>query len=171
MATVRGGREMSARPRQRRCAARAPAAAQRARRRRAGPRAHVLRPSGPLLPFALARGIAFFALAAFGALHWMAMLEPAAAGARLVRGRRRRCSRWPALLGRRAAARRGRAGSPSPRSASAALVLAFLAAGVADELLRPDQLGRAGRRHRRAASTRCPARACPTAASTSGPGS
>ena len=39
----------------------------------------MLRPSGPLLPFAFARGATFVALAAFGALHWMAMLEPAAA--------------------------------------------------------------------------------------------
>ena len=37
-----------------------------------------LRPSGPQLPFAFARGSTFLALATFGALHWMAMLEPTA---------------------------------------------------------------------------------------------
>ena len=31
----------------------------------------------PILPVWLARGIAFTALTAWGALHWMAMLEPA----------------------------------------------------------------------------------------------
>jgi hypothetical protein len=38
----------------------------------------VLRPTGPVLPFAFARGSTFLALATFGALHWMAMLEPSA---------------------------------------------------------------------------------------------
>src|SRR3954451_4137334 len=43
-------------------------------------RPHVLRPSGPLLPLAYARGVTFMALAAFGSLHWMAMLEASAPG-------------------------------------------------------------------------------------------
>ena len=50
---------------------------------------HVLRPDRARCcrsPFA--RGVTFLALAAFGALHWMAMLEPTAPGARVVRGRR-----------------------------------------------------------------------------------
>ena len=41
---------------------------------------HVLRPSGPLLPLAFARGVTLVALAVFGSLHWMAMLEPTAPG-------------------------------------------------------------------------------------------
>ena len=49
---------------------------------------HVLRPSGPLLPLAFARGVTFFALATFGALHWMAMLEPTARRPGVGRGRR-----------------------------------------------------------------------------------
>ena len=39
----------------------------------------MLRPTGPLLPFVFARGVTFLALATFGALHWMAMLDPTAA--------------------------------------------------------------------------------------------
>ena len=33
-----------------------------------------------MLPVALARALAFTALAAWGALHWMSMLEPAEPG-------------------------------------------------------------------------------------------
>ena len=102
----------------------------------AGPRKqHVLRPSGPLLPFAFARGAGYFALALFGALHWMAMLEPAAAdrgwyavaagllamagllGAERLRGP----ARWLAAAG----------------IGLVTIVLAFLAAGVPAEMLRP----------------------------------
>ena len=49
---------------------------------------------------------------------------------------------------RGAAARRAALGSRWPARASSTIALAFLAAGVPDELLRPDQLGRAGLRHR-----------------------
>ena len=101
----------------------------------AGPR-HVLRPSGPLLPLVFARGVTFVALAAFGALHWMAMLDPTAT----ERG-------WYAvgvgllgIAGMLAAARlRGWLQLLALVATTALVVtLAFLAAGVADELLRPD---------------------------------
>jgi protein-glutamine gamma-glutamyltransferase len=89
------------------------------------------------LSLPLARGLAFFALAGFGALHWMVLLEPAeperalyALGAAAV-----------AMLGLLGAA--GLRGRARPLAASAVsvvvLALALLAGGVADELLRPDQ--------------------------------
>ncbi len=136
----------------------------------AGPRKrHVLRPSGPLLPFAFARGIAFFALAAFGALHWMAMLEPTAAGrgwyavgagllamaALLGAARLRGATRWLAVAGTSVAAIVARL----PRRRRARRDAAAL------------QLGRRWPPASSAASARCRAPACPTAASTSGPGS
>jgi transglutaminase-like putative cysteine protease len=89
----------------------------------------------PFMPIAIARGIAFGALAAWGSLHWMALLEPAepqrgwllvvvaliAAGAMLAAGRLEGRSRVIAAV--------------------AALVpltaLVFLAGRVADELLLP----------------------------------
>ena len=93
----------------------------------------------PVLPPALARGTAFLALAVFGSLHWMAMLEPmatarawAAVGVGVL-----------AMLALLASERL----SPRPRTfvalavAMAAVALAFLAAGVADEHLRPDRWG------------------------------
>jgi transglutaminase-like putative cysteine protease len=96
---------------------------------------HVLRPSGPLLPLAVARGATFVALAVFGSLHWMAMLEPAAPGrawsavgaailaiACLIGAARLRgVRRWLAVAA----------------TSLVAMALAFLAAGVADQLLRP----------------------------------
>jgi transglutaminase-like putative cysteine protease len=94
---------------------------------------------GPVLPLALARGIAFVALAAFGVLHWMVMLEPAATmrawyalGAGLV-----------AMLGLLGAARlQGRRRTAAAVLASlVAFALALLGGGVADELLRPDGWG------------------------------
>jgi transglutaminase-like putative cysteine protease len=96
-------------------------------------------PSDPTLPVATARGLAFLALAAFGALHWMVLLEPAAPnralyalGAGVV-----------AMVGMLAAATlpgrlRQAAGAAV---AVAALALALLGGGVADELLRPDRWG------------------------------
>ena len=56
---------------------------------------------------AVARAIAFVALAAWGALHWMSMLEPAEPRPRLAGARRSGCSRSPrcsAPAGSRAAA-------------------------------------------------------------------
>jgi protein-glutamine gamma-glutamyltransferase len=96
-------------------------------------------PSDPTLPVPTARGLAFVALAAFGVLHWMVLLDPAAPnralyalGAGLV-----------AMFGMLAAARL------QPRAAQAAaagvvvasLALALLGGGIADELLRPDRWG------------------------------
>ena len=82
---------------------------------------------------------------------------------------RRRCSRWSGLLARRApAGARALGGASAVVSARRRSLLAFLAGGVADELLRPAQLGRAGRRHPARHRRPARARACPTAASTSG---
>jgi transglutaminase-like putative cysteine protease len=95
----------------------------------------VLRPTGPQLPLAFARGSTFLALAAFGALHWMAMLAPSATG-----------RAWYAV-GTGALAMGGLLGAARLTGAARALAvavviavaaaLAFLAAGTADELLRP----------------------------------
>ena len=131
---------------------------------------HVLRPSGPLLPFAFARGVDVLRARR---VRRAALDGDARAGrrrARVVRGRRRpardrrRCSAPPALHGAlRWLAAAGtsfvgdRARLPRrrrPRRAAAA---------------RPT--GTRWRPASSAASARCPARACPTAASTSGPGS
>jgi transglutaminase-like putative cysteine protease len=96
-------------------------------------------PSDPTLPVPTARGLAFVALATFGVLHWMVLLEPAepnralyALGCGLL-----------AMFGMLGAARL------QPRAAQAAavgvlvvtLALAILGGGVADELLRPDRWG------------------------------
>ena len=96
-----------------------------------------LRPTGPQLPFAFARGVTFLALATFGALHWMAMLEPTA-GARAWYAVGTAVLAIGGLLGA------ARIADPALRWLAvaavtvAALALAFLAAGTADELLRPD---------------------------------
>jgi hypothetical protein len=96
-----------------------------------------LRPTGPLLPLIVARGVTFFALALFGALHWMGMLDPTAAD-----------RAWGAL-GAGLLGMAGLLGAARLRGARRALatagtcvvvtMLAFLAAGVPDELLRPDR--------------------------------
>ena len=148
---------------------RAAAGARRRRARAATPRPRAARPAPRPLPRSPSRAaIAFVALAAFGVLHWMAMLEPAEPGRALGRASASGCSRCAALLARRAAAgplRRGRRGrrrrssrsrwrcSPaaSPTSCCArragASWPAASARGIAD------------------AARAC---ACPTAASTSG---
>jgi len=96
-------------------------------------------PSDPTLPVPTARGLAFVALAAFGALHWMVLLDPAepdralyALGAGIV-----------AMLGMLGAARlHGRARvAAAVGTAVVAGALALLGGGVADELLRPDRWG------------------------------
>jgi transglutaminase-like putative cysteine protease len=97
-------------------------------------------PQEPTLSVPVARGIAFVALAGFGILHWMVLLEPSAPdralyglGAAAV-----------AMAGLLAVARVSR---PRARHAAAsavalvALALAVVGGGVADELLRPDQWG------------------------------
>jgi protein-glutamine gamma-glutamyltransferase len=107
----------------------------------AAPASRVL-PSDPTLPVPTARGLAFVALAAFGALHWMVLLDPAepnralyALGAGIV-----------AMLGMLGAARSFPT-RPRARAAAATVValvvgaLALLGGGVADELVRPDRWG------------------------------
>jgi transglutaminase-like putative cysteine protease len=93
----------------------------------------------PTLPVPLARGLAFFALAAFGSLHWMVLLEPAEpkrALYALVVGA-------VAMAGMRLAARLSFAASQAAAAGVLVVVvaLALLAGGVADELLRPDGWG------------------------------
>ena len=108
----------------------APAAA--AARRRTAPT------GAALLPLGAARGAALLALATFGGLHWMQMLEPPAPG------------RAAEAVGIAALAAvllgvAGRVQRPGLRWAAAAAValavigLALLAGGVADEDLRPDR--------------------------------
>jgi transglutaminase-like putative cysteine protease len=104
---------------------------------RAGPVPRVA--AGPLLPLGVARGAAFFALAVFGSLHWMTMLEPAVPG-----------RAWWAvgtsllavlvLLGAGRLAQRFR---PLAGAAVAVLLAAMslLAAGVGDEFLAPGGWG------------------------------
>jgi transglutaminase-like putative cysteine protease len=94
---------------------------------------------GPVLPLALARGSAFVALAAFGALHWMVLLEPAATS----RGWYALGAGVFAMLGLIAAARlAGRRRTVAAIAvALAAFALALVGGGVADELLRPDGWG------------------------------
>ena len=130
---------------------------------------HVLRPSGPLLPLVFARGGAFFCLATFGALHWMAMLEPDRDRAGVVRRRvgaaraARAC--WPPPG---CAACSGGWRSPAPcssRSPSRSWPPACppSCCGPATGTRWPPASS--------AASARCPERACPTAGSTTGRGS
>ncbi len=95
---------------------------------------------GPLLPLPLARGVALLALAVFGALHWMAMLDPPEA-------RRAWYAVGAGTLGALALLGAGRLRAPAARTGAAAatavalLGIAFLAGGVADETLRPDRCG------------------------------
>ena len=94
---------------------------------------------GPVLPLAIARGGVLIVLVIFGGLHWMQMLEPSESA-----------RAWIAVglcvvvvLGLLAAARL----EPPLRwiaagaLAVAALALALLAGGLADEYLRPDEWG------------------------------
>jgi len=96
-----------------------------------------VRSSGPLLPFAFARGATFLALATFGVMHWMAMLEPAAP----ARGWGSIGTAALAMAALLAAARlRGAARGLAVAGVSAAAVgLALLAAGVSLAELRPDR--------------------------------
>jgi protein-glutamine gamma-glutamyltransferase len=93
----------------------------------------------PTLPVPIARGLAFLALAGFGALHWMVLLDPAAPeralyalGAGAV-----------AMLGLLYARTLGDRARPAAAIGTSlvALALALLGGGIADELLRPDQWG------------------------------
>ena len=96
-------------------------------------------PSAPTLSVPIARGLAFFALAGFGALHWMVLLEPSEPN-RALYGLG---AAGLVVAGLLAAARLG---PRARRATSAAVVLVALAlglvgGGVADELLRPDHWG------------------------------
>jgi transglutaminase-like putative cysteine protease len=86
-----------------------------------------------------ARGVAFIALAAFGALHWMSLLQPAAGERALYAV----LAAGGVVAGLLAAGRlRGRARSLAAVAvALAGAAAALLAGGVADELLRPDRWG------------------------------
>ncbi len=95
--------------------------------------------SDPTLSVPVARGLAFLALAGFGALHWMVLLDPAAperalyalgAGALAMLG----------LLWAGTIEGRGRI-AVSVAVSVVALGLALVGGGVADELLRPDRWG------------------------------
>jgi transglutaminase-like putative cysteine protease len=93
----------------------------------------------PTLSVATARGLAFLALAGFGALHWMVLLDPAAPERALYA----LGAGGLVVVGLLAAARL------EPRASQAAavgvtfvgLALAMVGGGVADELLRPDRWG------------------------------
>jgi protein-glutamine gamma-glutamyltransferase len=92
---------------------------------------------GPLLPLWFARGSVLLAFIAFAGLHWAGMLDPAAPGraweavglaalvsaALLAAARLPRALRWLAATA----------------TALAAVALALLAGGLADEYLRPDR--------------------------------
>ena len=84
------------------------------------------------------------------------MLEPPRPTRALVRGRRRPCSRWPALLGAGAAAGRAALARRAPRVALVGARARPPRRRRRRRAAAARQLGRAGRRHRRAASTRCP---------------
>jgi protein-glutamine gamma-glutamyltransferase len=96
-------------------------------------------PSDSTLPVPTARGVAFFALAAFGVLHWMVLLQPAAPNRALYA---LGCG-IVVVGGMLAAARLPFRGSQIAAVAVliVALALALLGGGVADELLLPDRWG------------------------------
>ena len=96
-------------------------------------------PSDPTLSVPVARGLAFLALAGFGALHWMVLLDPPAPNRALYA----LGAGALAMFGLLAA---GRLEHPARQFAAVgvaivALALALLGGGVADELLRPDRWG------------------------------
>jgi transglutaminase-like putative cysteine protease len=94
-------------------------------------------PHDPTFSVPAARGLTFLALGGFGALHWMVLLEPSAPGRALYA----LGASTLAILGLLAAARlpgHWRLAAATIVSI-AALALAILAGGVADELLRPDE--------------------------------
>jgi transglutaminase-like putative cysteine protease len=108
----------------------------------AGATARIPRPlaSDPTLPVATARGLAFFALAGFGALHWMVLLDPAAPERALYA----LCAGGVAVVGLLGVARIENERIQQAAAVAVTLVafaFALLGGGVADELLRPDQWG------------------------------
>ena len=95
--------------------------------------------------------------AASGALHWMLMLEPGAAGARAGRVVGVGAARGARAARRRPAARaRARALAALGARSSPLAALALLAGGVPAELLRPDRWGELRGRRSRAASRTLP---------------
>jgi len=102
-----------------------------------GARRAVPPPGDLLVPRELARAGAFLALALFGIHHWMALLEPTASG-RAWAALGASALAGLALLGAARLPGRLRVAGAG-LGALAALALAFLAAGVQDELLRPDR--------------------------------
>jgi transglutaminase-like putative cysteine protease len=95
--------------------------------------------SDPTLPVPTARGLAFLALAGFGALHWMVLLDPAAPERALYA----LGAGGLAMVGMLAAGRLSGRARPAAAAAVSvvAVALAILGGGVADELLRPDRWG------------------------------
>jgi len=91
----------------------------------------------PSLPVPAARGLAFMALAAFGVLHWMALLEPAAPGRALAALAIAGGVLVALLLAGRPPGRARHAAALAV--AVAAVALAMLAGGVDSALLRPDR--------------------------------
>ena len=95
--------------------------------------------SDPTLSVGAARGMAYLALAAFGGLHWMALLEPSEPK-RALYGLGAGLLAMLALLACRSLSPRRRL-IAAVATAVVTLALALLAGGVADELLRPDEWG------------------------------
>ena len=95
--------------------------------------------SDPTLPVPLARGLAFLALAGFGALHWMVLLDPPAPERALYA----LGAASLAIIGLLYAGRLDDRARPAAAIATSlvALALALLGGGIADELLRPDRWG------------------------------
>jgi transglutaminase-like putative cysteine protease len=93
----------------------------------------------PTLSVPVARGLAFMALAGFGALHWMVLLDPAAPERALYA----LVAAGVAMAGLLYAGRLSGRARPAVAVAVSlvALGLAILGGGVADELLRPDRWG------------------------------
>ena len=95
--------------------------------------------SDPTLPVPLARGLAFLALAGFGGLHWMVLLDPPAPERALYA----LGAASLAIIGLLYAGRLDDRARPAAAIATSvvALALALLGGGIADELLRPDRWG------------------------------
>ena len=119
----------------------------------------------PILPVALARALAFTALAAWGTLHWMSMLEPAEPGRGwliVLVGLLAICTMLAA--GRLEGRRRVVAAVASIVPLAALMLLAGRV--PTNSCFRP--AGKHWPRRSGAASTTCPASACHIAASTNG---
>ena len=125
------------------------------------------RHGAPVLPVAVARALAFIALSAWGALHWMSMLEPAEPGRgwAVVGVGVLAIARWWPPAGSRAEGGR----SPPSGAILPLAALMLLAGRVPDELVLPGGWSELAGGISRGISD-LPACACPTAGSTSGCG-